>query len=107
MDLVVPADWVFQPLFLGKPQRFLNLRAHVGFADAAIEISHEHHGRNLLHQGTVPGFQIRKSTLRGDPFCSLAARRKNSRQALQNLFRHSGVHLHVRTGRRNAAGGTV
>ena len=58
MDVVVPADRILQPFGLGEAHDLLDARAHVGLADAAIEIGHEDDGRHLLHQGPVLGLQV-------------------------------------------------
>ena len=65
MDLLIPADWIFQPFALREPERLLDLRTHVGFADALIEVSHEDHGRDLLHQSAIPGFDVRSGAVGG------------------------------------------
>ena len=59
MDAVVPADRIFEPLFAGVAQCRFDLRADVCLADAAIEISHEDDGRNLLQQRAILGLEIR------------------------------------------------
>ena len=59
MDAVVPADGIFKPLFARVAERGLNFRAHVGLADAAIEIGHENDRRNLLEQRAILGLEIR------------------------------------------------
>ena len=41
MNLLIPAHRIFQPFFLREAQRRFDLRADIGFADAAIEIGHE------------------------------------------------------------------
>ena len=58
VDVVVPADRILQPLRLGEPHDLLDPRAHVGLADAAIEVGHEDDRRHLLHQRAVLGFQV-------------------------------------------------
>ena len=58
MDLLVPADRIFQPLLLREAEDRLDLRAHVGFADALVQVGHEDDGGNLLDQGAVLCFQI-------------------------------------------------
>ena len=47
MNLLIPAHWIFQPFALRKSHHRFNLRADVGFADAAIQIRHEYDGGNL------------------------------------------------------------
>src|SRR5579872_1632174 len=57
MDLLIPANGIFQPFLLGESERRFNLRAHVGFADPLVEICHEHDRRNLIEQHAIPRFE--------------------------------------------------
>jgi hypothetical protein len=85
-------------------QRCFNLRAHIGFANAAIEISHEDDRGDLLDQRTVAGLQAgslgvaRQRPVRQCWICALGGiddvpgnpRRlllENSRQVAENFFR--------------------
>ena len=58
MDVVVPADGILQPFRLGEPHDLLDAGAHVGLADAAIEVGHEDHGGHLLDEGPVLGLDV-------------------------------------------------
>src|SRR5271165_2021903 len=60
MNLLVPEHRILEPFRLRESQRGFDLRADIGFADAAIEIGHEYDGGKLLHQGPVFGFEIRE-----------------------------------------------
>ena len=60
MDLLKPADRIFQPLLLPETEAGFNLRTNIGFADSAVQISHENHRRNLFKQGPVFCFHVGK-----------------------------------------------
>ncbi len=67
MNLLIPLHGIFEPFRLREAQRRFDLRAHIGFADAAVEVCHEHHRRQLLNQGSVFGFQIGELRFRDRP----------------------------------------
>src|SRR5262249_6420527 len=53
VDLPEPEYRIIQPFFLRKAEYRLDLRAHVGFADAFVEISHKDYCGDLLDKGSV------------------------------------------------------
>src|SRR6185503_20469571 len=55
--MLIPANRIFEPLFLGKTKRCFDLRADIRFADSAIEVDHEDYGRYLLEQRSVLRFR--------------------------------------------------
>ena len=59
MDLLIPANRIFQPFLLRKAERGFDLRTHIGFADTLIQIRHEHDRGNLIEQDPVSGFEVR------------------------------------------------
>ena len=85
MDMAVPADRIFQPLFLGETQRGFNLRADVGLADAAIEIRHEDYRRDLLDQGAISGFKIWKLGIVGPGLVRLFRRIHDASSAAEDF----------------------
>ena len=58
MNSLIPADRIFQPFLLREPEHGFDLRIDVSFSDAAVEIDHEDHGRDLLDQGSIPGLEV-------------------------------------------------
>src|SRR5579859_7721398 len=60
VNLVVPANRIFQPLFLRETESGLDLGADVSLADTAIEICHENNSGDLLYQRAVSGFKVGK-----------------------------------------------
>ena len=77
MDALIPADRIFEPLLLREAQRGFDLRADVGFADAFVQIRHEHDGGNLLDERAVAGIDVRpvqSSACRGGPRARAPAR---------------------------------
>src|ERR1700722_19081639 len=58
MDLLVPADRVFQPFITRESQRHFNVRTDVGWADALIEVGDENNRRELLNQRAITGFDV-------------------------------------------------
>src|ERR1700722_12984605 len=59
MDVLIPANRIFQPFFARITERCLDLGAYIGLTDAAIEISHEHDRWNLLEQRAILRLEIR------------------------------------------------
>ena len=53
MNLLIPANGIFQPFFLRKTESRLDLRTDIGFTDSPVQVSHENHGGNLLDQSTI------------------------------------------------------
>src|ERR1700686_4417747 len=60
MNLLIPANGIFQPFFLRKAQAGFNLWAHIGFSDASVQVGHEDDCRYLLDQSSVDGVNIRE-----------------------------------------------
>src|SRR5271154_7377546 len=48
MNVLIPADWIFQPFFARISESGFNLRAHIRLADTPVEISHEDNRGYLL-----------------------------------------------------------
>ena len=53
MDLLIPADRIFEPFRLREAERRLDVRTDVGLAGALVEKGHEHDRRQLLDQRLV------------------------------------------------------
>src|ERR1700757_4354933 len=68
MDVAVPANWIFEPLFLRKAQRRFDLGTDVSLADPAIQISHKNYRGNLFYQRPISGFQIWQLRIVGTAF---------------------------------------
>src|SRR5579872_341527 len=60
MDLLIPANGIFQPFFLRKTQAGFNLWTHIGFSDASVQVGHENDCRNLLDQSAVDSVNVRQ-----------------------------------------------
>ena len=60
MDLLIPTNGILQPFVAGESQRDFNVRTDVGLPYALIQVGSEDHGRNLLHQRSVSGFDVRR-----------------------------------------------
>ena len=84
MNVLIPADRIFEPLLAGVPKRGLDLRADVGLADAAIEIGHEDDGRNLLQQRAILGLEIRSVCVSGQCGAVQRQRLKSCRRAAEH-----------------------
>jgi hypothetical protein len=63
MNLLIPADGIFQPFLLRKAQRRFNLGAHIRFAYALVQVSHEDHSGYLLDDGAITRFHIQRPRL--------------------------------------------
>lgn len=59
MNLSIPENRILQPFPLRETERGFDLRAHVRFADALIQICHEDHRRNLIQQDLVSRLNAR------------------------------------------------
>ena len=66
MDLLVPANRVFQPFRLRKSQRLFDLRADVGLANSLVQVGHENNGGNLVEQRPVARLDIGRGIARTD-----------------------------------------
>ena len=64
VNVLIPADRIFQPFFSRISEGGFNLRAHIGFADTPVEIGHEDNRRYLLQQSTVFGLKVRRLRIR-------------------------------------------
>src|ERR1700685_653311 len=58
MNLLIPADGIFQPLFLREAERGLNLRTDIRLADSTIQVGHENNRGNLFDQGTIDRIDV-------------------------------------------------
>ena len=64
VNVLIPANWIFQPFFSRISEGGFNLRAHISLADTPVEISHEDNRRYLLQQSTVFGLRVWLSCIR-------------------------------------------
>src|ERR1700691_6021959 len=64
VNVLIPANWIFQPFFSRISEGGFNLRAHIGLADTPVELSHEDSRRYLLQQSTVFGLRVWLSCIR-------------------------------------------
>src|SRR4029079_6514073 len=60
MDPVVPTHRILQPFCLGEAESLLDARADIGLAYATVQICHEDHRGDLLHQRPIHGLEIRE-----------------------------------------------
>ncbi len=100
MDLVVPADRIFQPLLLRESQRRFDLRADIRFADAAIQIRHEHDRRHLLEERAVSRLEDRGVIRQFLVGRRGARRRVETRQQAQRVLRLAEIQMTRRDHRR-------
>ena len=68
VDVLVPENWIFQPLLSRISKCSFDLRAHIRFADTSVEISHKYDRRYLLQKSTVFSLKIWYVSVRGRPF---------------------------------------
>src|SRR3984885_12906625 len=60
MNLLIPANGIFQPFFLRKTESRLDLRTDIGFTDSPLQVSHENHSGDLLDQSTIDRIGFRQ-----------------------------------------------
>ena len=58
VNVLIPANRILQPFFTRISEGRFNLRAHIRFTDAPVEISHENNRRYLLQKGAVFGLKV-------------------------------------------------
>jgi hypothetical protein len=59
VNLVVPANWIVEPLFLRKSKNLLKVRTDVGFAKTPVKVGHENDRGNLLNEYLISRLQAR------------------------------------------------
>ena len=64
MNVLIPANRIFQPLLSRIAKGRFDLRAHICFADTSVEISHEDDRRYLLQECAIFGLKIRRLRIR-------------------------------------------
>ena len=64
VNVLIPANRIFQPFFSRISEGRFDLRAHIRLADTPVEISHEDNRRYLLQQSTVFGLKVWRSRIR-------------------------------------------
>ncbi len=108
MDLLIPADGIFQPFVARESERDFNVRTDVRLPDALIQIGGKNHGGDLLHQRAVSGFYVGRDLQGARSSGRISIDRNSTSQLGEQRFRLDHVRVFVEEriqGRASHAGG--